>query len=83
MREKFSATSNFFLIVSIIGLVIFSIGLYNILAQIILLDEMPATKEFLLQKLYAVGVCLLGIFLFGFSELIHISISIEQNTRRS
>lgn len=83
MRKKFPITSVFFHISSIIGIFIFSIGLYNVLTQIILLNEIPATKGFLLQELYDLGVCLLGVFLFGFSELIVISISIEQNTRRS
>jgi hypothetical protein len=83
MREKFSATYGFFLTVSVIGVFTFFAGLYNILDQIFLLNEVPATKLFLLQETFDIGLCLLGILLFGFSELIHIGISIEQNTRRS
>jgi hypothetical protein len=62
MREKLPITSMFFHIISITGIFIFSIGLYNILTQVILLNEIPATKGFLLLELYDIGICLLGGF---------------------
>lgn len=87
-KEKFSTTSNFFLVVSIVSIFIFSAGLYNVFNQqyyfnLFLSNRALATDVFPLKEVVDIGLCLLGTLLFGFSELIHIGISIEQNTRRS